>query len=63
MDKKTEYNFTGAGLLSFDPIVLLQDVMRRWLVIVLVALAVGVGSYIHTDSSYVPSYRTSTILW
>ena len=61
MDKKTEYNFTGAGLLSFDPIVLLQDVMRRWLVIVLAALVVGVGSYIHTDSSYVPSYRTSTI--
>lgn len=61
MEKKTEYNFTGAGLLSFDPIVLLQDVGRRWLVIVLAALAVGVGSYIHTDSSYVPSYRTSTI--
>ena len=61
MEKKNEFNMTGAGFLSFDPIVLLQDVCRRWLVIVLAALTVGVGSYIYTDSSYVPQYRTSTI--
>lgn len=60
MDKKTEFNITGAGLLSFDPVVLLRDVARRWLIIVLAALAVGVGSYIYTDSAYVPSYRTNT---
>ena len=61
MEKKNEFNMTGAGFLSFDPVVLLQDVCRRWLVIVLAALTVGVGSYIYTDSSYVPQYRTSTI--
>ena len=61
MEKKNEFNMTGAGLLFFDPIVLLQDVCRRWLIIVLAALAVGVGSYIYTDSAYVPQYRTSTI--
>ena len=61
MEKKNEYNTSGAGLLSFDPIVLLQDVLKRWLVIVLAALAVGVGSYISTDSAYVPQYRTNTI--
>jgi len=60
MDKKNEFNITGAGFLSFDPIVLVQDVCRRWLVILLAALAVGVGSYIYTDSAYVPSYRTNT---
>ena len=54
MEKKNEFNMTGAGFLSFDPVVLLQDVCRRWLVIVLAALTVGVGSYIYTDSSYVP---------
>ena len=59
MDKKNEYNISG-GLLSFDPIVLLQDVTRRWLVILLAVLLVGVGSYIATDSAYVPQYRTST---
>lgn len=61
MEKKNEFNISGAGLLSFDPIVLLQDVLKRWLVIVLAALAVGVGSYISTDSAYVPQYRTNTI--
>ncbi len=61
MEKKNEFNISGAGFLSFDPIVLLQDVGKRWLVILLVALVAGVGSYIHTDSSYVPSYRTNTI--
>ena len=61
MEKKNEFNISGTGLLSFDPIVLLQDVLKRWLVIVLAALAVGVGSYISTDSAYVPQYRTNTI--
>ena len=50
----------GARLLSFDPIVLVQDVLKRWLVIVLAALAVGVGTYIYTDATYAPVYRTTT---
>ena len=60
MDKKNEFNISG-GLLSFDPIVLLQDVLRRWLIVVLTVAAVGVGSYISTDSAYVPQYQTNTI--
>lgn len=59
MDKTNELHTTGAGLLPFDPIVLVQDVLKRWLIIVLAALMVGVGAYIATDSSYAPSYRTS----
>lgn len=50
-----------AGLLSFDPIVLVLDVAKRWLVILLAALMVGVGAYIYTDNSYKPQYRTNTI--
>jgi len=61
MDKTNEFNTTGAGILPFDPIVLVQDVLRRWLLIVLAAVAVGVGSYIVKDSSYKPAYRTNTI--
>jgi len=38
-----------------------QDVLRLWLLIVLAAVAVGVGSYIVKDSSYKPAYRTNTI--
>lgn len=61
MENTNELNTTGAGLLPFDPVVLLRDVLKRWLVVVLAALAVGVGSYISTDSSYQPQYRTSVI--
>lgn len=47
-------------LLPFDPIVLIQDVAKRWLVIVLVALMAGVGSYFITDATYTPVYKTTT---
>ena len=50
----------SARLLPFDPIVLVQDVLKRWLVVVLAALAVGVGTYIYTDATYAPVYRTTT---
>ena len=61
MENTNELHTSGGGLLSFDPIVLVQDVLKRWLVIVLAALAVGVGAYIVTDNSYVPTYRTSAV--
>ena len=61
MENTNELHISGAGLLSFDPIVLILDVAKRWLVIVLAALVAGVGSYIVTDNSYEPSYRTTTI--
>lgn len=50
----------NASLLHFDPIVLVRDVVKQWLVIVLVSLMVGVGSYIITDMQYVPVYQTKT---
>ncbi len=61
MEYTNEMNTSGAGLLPFDPIVLVQDVLKRWLVIVLAALAVGVGTYIVTDNAWVPQYRTNTV--
>lgn len=61
MDKTNELHTTGAGLLPFDPIVLVRDVLKRWLIIVLAALMVGVGTYIVKDSSYVPVYKTNTV--
>ena len=47
--------------MPFDPIVIIRDVLKHWLVIVLVALMVGVGVYIYTDASYEPVYRTNTV--
>ena len=61
MKKTSEFHTEDKGLLPFDPIVIIRDVLMRWLVIVLVALVVGVGAYIYTDASYKPDYRTNTI--
>ena len=61
MENTNELNNYGSGLLPFDPIVLVHDVIKRWLVIVLAAVMVGVGSYISTDMSYKPVYQTNTV--
>lgn len=61
MENTNEFNKFGAGFLPFDPIVLIQDVAKRWLVIVLAAIMVGVGSYIATDMDYEPIYQTNTV--
>ena len=42
--------------MPFDPILIVLDVLRRWLLILLVALAVGVGAYIIKDTAYAPRY-------
>lgn len=60
MEKTNELQ-TAGGLLPFDPIVILQDVAKRWLVIVLAALLAGTGAYIKTDMEYTPVYQTNTI--
>jgi len=59
MERKKE-TYLGAGLLPFDPIVLVRDVARRWLLILLVALTVGFGAYIMEDRAYTPVYQTRT---
>jgi capsular polysaccharide biosynthesis protein len=50
----------AGGFLPFHPVVLLRDVAKRWLLILLAALIVGVAVYIHADESYAPVYRTTT---
>lgn len=61
MDKTNELHMKDAGLLSFDPILLVRDVVKRWLVILLAAVMVGTGSYIANDRSYKPAYKTNTV--
>lgn len=57
---ETTHDYAEAGLLPFDPIVLIQDVAKRWLAVVLAALVLGVGAYIKTDLAYTPVYQTTT---
>lgn len=57
---ETTHDYAEAGLMPFDPIVLIQDVAKRWLAVVLAALMLGVSAYIKTDLSYTPVYQTTT---
>lgn len=59
MDKTNNTNHTDGTLISFDPIVIVLDVMKRWVVMVLIAAVVGVGAFIVTDLNYRPVYQTS----
>lgn len=61
MEKTNELHTTVSGLLPFDPIVLVRDVLKRWLIVLLAALMVGVSTYIVKDASYAPVYKTNTV--
>ena len=50
------------SLLPFDPMVLVLDACKKWLLVVVAALVVGVAAYVYTDSGYVPRYASSCTL-
>ena len=56
MERKNESYTSDFGTPSFEPIVVVLDILRRWLLILLVALTVGVGAYIVRDATYTPRY-------
>lgn len=60
MENNHEQHTAQPRLLSFDPIVVVQDVARRCLLILLAALMVGCGTFIYTDLTYQPVYKTTT---
>ncbi|MBQ8830102.1 MAG: polysaccharide biosynthesis tyrosine autokinase [Oscillospiraceae bacterium] len=60
MEHSNEYNSVQSAALPFDPIVIVIDVLKRWLLIVLAALIVGVCTYIAVDAAYKPIYQTNT---
>lgn len=55
-EQQTEHG----GFLSFDLITVVRDVVRRWYLIVIVALLVAMGTYVMTDMTYRPNYTTNT---
>lgn len=54
------YQTEESQLLSFDPITVVRDVVRRWYVVVAVALIAAMASYVVTDMGYEPRYTTTT---
>lgn len=45
---------------SFHPVTIVQDVLKHWYLIVIVAVLVGMAAYVISDQMYVPSYTTTT---
>lgn len=60
MNNTTESNMTENQWLTFNPIVLVMDVVKRWLVIAAVTAMVCVGTFIVSHVSYEPVYQTAT---
>ena len=59
MEKETKFETEQASLRWFDPMLILRDVSKRWAWILLVAVAVTVGTYIFSDLTYKPVYQSS----
>ncbi len=59
MEHTNEKYVLDSGLVTFDPIVLVLDLLKRWLLVVVVAVTMGVGAYVISDLSYKPMYQTN----
>ena len=53
-------NSEGIELLSYDPFVVLLDVLKHWFIVLMVALLAGMGSFVATELRYTPQYTTHT---
>ena len=62
MEKKKEFQAEEYSLLPYDPIVIVLDVLRRWLVILMLTVLVGTAVFTVTDFRYAPKYRASATL-
>ena len=60
--EETQLNPSQESLFSFDPVVLLMDACRKWVLVLVAALLVGMAAYVYTDSGYTPRYSTSCTL-
>lgn len=47
-------------LFSFDPIVVVLDVLKRWYLVLAAVLLVGMVVYVGTELTYEPKYTTTT---
>ena len=59
MEHTNDKNVLDSGLISFDPIVLVLDLFKRWLLVVVVSISLGIGAYVLSDVLYKPLYRTN----
>ena len=57
MESDKKQDLLENGLFSFDPIVLVRDVIRRWALILLVVVIAGASAYIVADVQYEPAWE------
>ena len=62
MENSEQFQMSDQELLTYDPIVLVLEVLRRWLLIVVVAVMVSVCAYVISDSTYTPVYQSNATL-
>ena len=47
-------------LFSYDPMVIVWDVLKRWYLILTVAILAGMAAFVVTEQTYRPEYTTNT---
>lgn len=60
MQENKETQTSQIELISFNPIVILRDVLKRWYLIVVAAMLAAMISYVASDLLYKPTYKTTT---
>ena len=59
-EERTTQKDTKVELISYDPIVIVLDVLRRWYLIAAVALMAALAVYVATGVTYRAQYTTTT---
>lgn len=57
---KQEFQTEQPHIRAFEPTTVILDVLRRWYLVVMIMLLVGMTAYIVSDSTYRPAYTTTT---
>ena len=60
MPESKEMQTEQSNLLSFEPVTIVRDVLKRWYLIVVAALLAGMAAYVVSGMCYEPAYRTNT---
>ncbi len=60
--EEKEMNPYQKELVPFDPMILIHEALKKWLLVVVAAVIAGMLAFIYTDSGYVPYYSTSCTL-
>ena len=60
MEHQNMHHQNSSDSVFFSPMIIVQDVLKRWIIILLAAMLVGTFSYIRADMCYTPSYSATT---